>query len=417
MTELVRPETAGLSPRSRRRLERWQGYRSYQYLEAGTDYRAFDLAPDTGREPGAEVSWDAATEAAAARFEQDNFICSVHDHLSLRPADPAQFAECRREGREFLPYQGIAVSDVDLFFDGGAATISMVRSRGSWEWDDTVNEMAMRQADIDHQDLLVVVRSVADLDRVRAQEQVGVVFCLEAATAIESDLDRLDLLYGLGVRSMGLVFSTSNLVGGGLGEDGDGGLTRFGRRVVHRMNELGIIVDVAHAGDRTSLDAFEHSSHPVVITHAGARAVWPSGRMKPDDVIRACAETGGFIGIEAAPHTTEVPERPAHDLGAVMRHVEYCLDLVGPDHVALGPDTNFGDHVAWHRLFYPPRPGAPAKPGPPREDIDFVRGVENPAHSMSNMIRWLFAHGYSEQDVAKVAGGNALRVIRAVWSR
>jgi membrane dipeptidase len=417
MTELARPGTAGLSPRSRRRLERWQGYRSYQYLRDGTDYQSFAFAPPIGREPRAEVSWDDATESVAVRFEQDHFIVSAHDHLSLRPSDPEQYPAYRKQGRESFAYEGIAVSAVDLFFDGGAAAAGMIRSRTAWDWDDAVSDLAMRQSDIDHQDLLVTVRSVADLNRARDEHRVGVVLCLEAVTAIGTDLDRLDILYGLGVRSLGLVYSTSNLVGAGLGETGDGGLTRLGQRVVRRMNDLGMIIDVAHAGDRTALEATEHSSDPVVITHAGARGLWPTARMKPDDVIKACAESGGFIGIEAAPHSTEIPERRAHDLDSVMRHAEYCLDLVGPDHVALGPDTNFGDHLAWHRIFYPPRPGAPASPGPEREPIEFVRGAENPGDSMRNMIRWLFAHGYSEQDVAKIAGGNVLRVIKAVWAR
>ncbi len=122
----------------------------------------------------------------------------------------------------------------------------------------------------------------------------------------------------------------------------------FGRQAVKRMNKLGIAIDVSHSGDRTSLDTIEVSDKPIFITHAGARALWNSNRLKPDDVIRACAEKGGVIGIEAAPHTTLTEKHPRHSIESYMEHFEYCANLVGIDHVAFGPDVLFGDHVGLH---------------------------------------------------------------------
>ncbi|HWC82822.1 MAG TPA: membrane dipeptidase [Pseudonocardiaceae bacterium] len=400
-----------------RRLERWGGYRSYSYLRAGSDYTDFAFVPQHDRVPGSVITWSEDVEARAARFEEEHLIVSAHDHLSLRPADPASFAAYRRQGRESMPYQGIARSAVDLFFDGGPAAVSMIRSHTSWDWDDTVSDLGMRQADWAHQSLVTRVLSCADAEAARAGGQVGVVLTLEAATPIGNDVDRLDILYGLGVRLLGLVYSESNQLGSGLADTADAGLTVLGRKALRRMNDLGIVVDVSHCGDVTALDAVRHSAAPVVITHAGSRALWPTPRMKPDSVIVACADSGGFIGIEAAPHTTITAAHPRHSLDSVMQHLERCVELVGIDHVAFGPDTNFGDHVAWHRefagLFGADTASAEALPA--HEPVDYVRGCENPAESVGNMIRWLFAHGYAEQDIAKLAGGNVFRVACQVW--
>jgi membrane dipeptidase len=394
-----------------RRLELWDGYVSHSYLSQG---RGDDIkfAEQLGRAPEASITWDEAVEAKARAFEEAHVIASAHDHLSLRPADPARFAEYRRTGRESIPYEGIAHSGVDWFFDGGPAAVSMIRSHTSWDWDDTVADLAMRTTDLSKQQLVRPIRSLADLDEAQAKCQVGLTFTLESASPIGNDLDRLDLLYGLGVRLIGLVYSESNLLGGGLA-DVDAGLTKLGRAAVRRLNELGMIIDLSHAGDATTLDAVRTSGQPVVITHAGSRSVWPTSRMKPDDVIKACADSGGFIGIEAAPNTTASPDHSRHDLEAVMHHVEHCLELVGPDHVVLGPDTNFGDHVAWHREFSAMFGKDSARE--PAESIDYVYGCENPAEATRNMLRWLIAHNYSESEITKITGGNLLRVTQAVW--
>jgi membrane dipeptidase len=402
--------------KAQQRLERWQGYRPYQYLP-DTALTRFEFAPDLGRVPDASIAWDKAIEEQATRFEETHTIVSAHDHLSLRPQDPERFAEYRRQGREGTPYEGIAVSNVDLFFDGGPAAVSMIRSHAPFDWDDAVADLAMRQSDWAHQDLVVPVRSLADSKNL-GKDQVGVVLTLEAATPIGNDIDRLDILYGLGLRLTGIAYSQSNQLGSGLDESGDAGLTMLGRRAVQRMNDLGIIIDLSHSGDQTALDAVRTSTQPVTITHAGSRGLWQSSRMKPDQVIRAVAESGGFIGIEAAPHTTITSRHPKHSLESVMEHVEYCIELVGIDHVAFGPDTNFGDHAAWHRQFaslfgLDSRNGAAQ---PPHPAVPYVQGCENPAEAVKNMIRWLFDKGYSEEDVTKLAGDNVMRVAADVWA-
>jgi membrane dipeptidase len=243
---------------------------------------------------------------------------------------------------------------------------------------------------------------------------MGVVFGLEAATPIENELDRLDVLYGIGIRQIGIAYSDANALGSGLSEPTDGGLTSFGRRAVARMNQLGLAIDVSHSSDRTALDTCEQSARPVLITHAGARAVWNTARMKPDAVLRAVADTGGVIGMSAAPHTTLSADHPQHSIESVMDHFTYCADLVGLDHVAFGPDTLYGDHVALHRTFAHLLSLAATR-GPGFEPVDYVDGLENPTENFPNICAWLVQHGYADDEIRAVLGGNVYRVLQQIW--
>jgi membrane dipeptidase len=241
------------------------------------------------------------------------------------------------------------------------------------------------------------------------------VFGLEAATPIENELDRLDVLYGLGVRQIGIAYSDSNSLGSGLAERVDGGLTSLGHRAVVRMNRLGLAIDLSHSSDRTSLDTCRASDKPVMITHAGARAVWDIPRMKPDDVLRAVAGSGGVIGMSAAPHTTVSTAHPRHTIESVMDHFTYCAELVGLEHVTFGPDTLYGDHVGLHTVFADLLGPGGTSGAPPHERVEYVDGLENPTESFGNVIGWLVQHGFSDDEVRAVVGGNVLRVLREVW--
>src|SRR6202008_769628 len=159
----------------------------------------------------------------------------------------------------------------------------------------------------------------------------------------------------------------------------------------------GLAIDVSHSSDRTALDACSVSERPVLITHAGARAVWDTARMKPDEVLRAVAETGGGIGMFAPPHTPPSAAHPRHNIESVMDHFRYCADLVGIEHVAFGPDTFYGDHVALHRIFAHLLSLGAAR-GPSFDPVEYVDGLENPTENFGNICGWLVQHGYSDAD-------------------
>ena len=155
--------------------------------------------------------------------------------------------------------------------------------------------------------------------------------------------------------------------------------------------------------------------HAQVLLGGGLEVV-DTPRMKPDDVIIECARKGGVIGIEAAPHTTLTKRHPEHSIESYMEHFEYIANLVGIDHVAFGPDTLFGDHVGLHHVFAGALSIKSAHGKTPFEEVEYVKGIENPAEAFPNIVRWLVAHGYSDQDIRKSVSGNIVRVLEEAWS-
>src|SRR6195256_7044453 len=245
-----------------RKTTRHSGYRSFQYLEPGTDYREFKLAKELDRVPSHKVEVSGSQEERVRRLLDENLAVSLHDHCFVVPADFADLAEYRRQGRDWTGYAGMAQAGLDAVFDclmDGTATIT---SKAGWKWDDIVYDLGMRLSDILHQDFVVRGETLDDIRRAKENGQIAFIASLEAATAIENEVDRLDILYGLGIRSSGIAYSEANTLGSGLREKNDGGLTEVGRPAVIRMNKIGIAIDISHSGDQTALDTIEASDKP-----------------------------------------------------------------------------------------------------------------------------------------------------------
>src|SRR5580658_9514272 len=290
--------------RGRSRTMSTDEYVAYSYLPDGT-MPAFELTPEFGRVPpykGTPLSEEQAQRSAA--LLRDSLVISLHDHPVRFPANMGETPAYNRTGRQHAAYAGMRASGVNIIFDNLMDGTACVTGNAPWRWNDIITDLGMRLADLAHAPGFALIKTAGDIDAARAAGTVGLVFGLEAATPIENEVDRLDVLYGLGIRQIGIAYSDANTLGSGLSEPRDGGLTAFGRRAVTRMNRLGLAIDLSHSSDRTALDTCEQSSQPVFITHAGARAVWGTPRMKPNAVLRAVAETGGVIGLSAAPHTT-----------------------------------------------------------------------------------------------------------------
>jgi membrane dipeptidase len=389
-------------------------YTAYSYLPPGS-FASFELTPESGRVPpyqGARLTPEQAARSHA--LLRDSLVISLHDHPVRFPLDMAQTPEYNRTGRQHAAYAGLLASGMNVVFDNMMDGTACVTGNAPWRWSDIITDLGMRLADLAHAPAFLAVRTVADIDEAVRSGRVGLVFGLEAATPIENELDRLDVLYGLGIRQIGIAYSDANTLGSGLSEPSDGGLTSFGRRAVTRMNQLGLAIDLSHSSDRTALDTCEQSTKPVLITHAGARAVWDTTRMKPDAVLRAVAASGGVIGMSAAPHTTLSHPHPRHTIESVMDHFDYCADLVGIEHVAFGPDTLYGDHVALHTTFAHLLSLASMR-GPSFDRVEYVDGLENPTENFANICDWLVEHGYSDDDIRAVLGGNIYRVLGEIW--
>ena len=262
-------------------------------------------------------------------------------------------------------------------------------------------------------DTLQQATSVKDILQAKQDGKTGVIFGWQNASPIENDLDRLAVFHRLGVRIIQLTYNERNLLGNGCFERTDDGLSNFGIDAVREMNQLGILIDLSHVGDRTTMEAIELSEQPVAATHANARSFVDHVRNKTDDALKLIAEKGGVIG------TTPYPVFLRRGFEATLRDygdaVDDMVERVGIDHVGIGTDyvqdqpKEFFDLITAFQGM---------RPNPRRQDypdtIDHPEGIETP-DKMSGIARELLGRGYSQEDVTKVLGGNWLRLFRQVW--
>ena len=408
--------------------KRYSGYRAYKYLEPGVDYRLFKLRNWFKEEWAYTVPLSKTEEERAEAAIEKNIVIDLHEHPCLYPEDIREASELSREGREFMAYEALSLSGLDCVFDNLLDGSSNIYTKHAWDWMSTVHDLGMRLCDIAHQDFVIQCKGVEDIEVAFETGRLAWVPVLESASCIENEVDRIDVLYGLGLRSMGICYSESNMLGSGLREQKDGGLTDFGYDCVKRMNKIGMLIDISHTGDRTALDTIDASEKPVVISHCGARTLTNSARMFPDEVLQATAERGGVLGVETAGFGLRTEKHPEGDLEGYMEHIEYCIDLMGIDHVGCGPDTLYGDHAGLYRAGAERRRhggfGHYERPHPPPtqfdsarlvEEVEYIRGLENPTECLRNVVRWMVKHGYSDGEIAKIVGGNALRLLKKAW--
>jgi membrane dipeptidase len=393
----------------------YDGYEAFDYLEAGEDYTTFEFQDDLTGEWGEayEVPLDGADAERAARLSAENTVVSLHEHAFLFPEDIDEQTEYARQGRAFTAYEFLSRSNLDAVFDWHQNGGLKVHSENGWKFSEVVHDVGMRAADIDHQEFVVRARTVDDIRRAHEEGRLAIVPCIESCMPLENELDRIEVLYGLGVRMMGITYAESNALGTGEADmrPNDGGLSSFGYDAIERMNKLGMAVSLGHASDRTVLDVAEASDAPVFLSHNGARALLDSTRLNTDEGLAAVADTGGVIGVNAAPHATPSAEHPRHSIASTMDHFEYLVDLVGVDHVTFGPDTLYGDHYALHGRDVPYE----IDPDAEIERVEYVEGMENPTEVWHNVVRWLVREGYSDREIAKVTGENVLRALEDAW--
>ena len=404
------------------KMEYKRGYRPYEafsYLEPGVDYKVIDWA-DWDWAGRHVIELDAAQEARVERLLREHPYVSLHDHPDFTTRDMTTcepLFDAMRAGRDRCGYEALAYSHLDCIFDNMMDGTNIISSEAGWKWIDIVHDLGMRLCDIDHQDFLVHCKRVEDIFEAKKAGKIAWVAVIEGAAPIENEIDRIDILYGLGIRQMGVTYSESNALGSGCREDNDGGLTQFGKKCVERMNKVGMLIDVSHCGPRTAYDAVMHSSKPIIASHVGAKGVWPTKRMASDELIRAVGEKNGMIGIEAAPHTTMSRTNMTHDIDSFMEHFEYVANMIGIDHVGFGVDCMYGDHVGLHHAFAAAlSTGETGRTQTEYQEVPYVKYLENPTEASWNIPRWLVKHGYSDEDIAKVLGGNAIRVLREVWA-
>jgi len=284
---------------------------------------------------------------------------------------------------------------------------SVFESMGYWE-----RELRV------HPDVLTKVASVADLKRAKETGRLGLIYGFQNAVMLGTDLGRLDLFYNFGVRIIQLTYNDRNALGDGCLEPANAGLSRFGRAVVERMNELGMLVDLGHCGVQTTADAIAVSKKPVAITHSGCRAVYDHPRSKRDQELKALADRGGVIGIYLMPFLSGGSGPSMAD--DLIKHIEHAVNVCGEDHVGIGSDCSVTPHVvdaeyiAEHKAFVEARVrrGISA----PREDQYYFIPDLNSPRRMEMIADKLLARGHSSARVEKMVGGNFARLFGEVWS-
>jgi len=408
--------------------KKYSGYKAYQYLHPSIDYVQIKLRDEVVKEWSYTLPLSKTEEERYQDIMEKNVVIDLHEHPVAFPEDV--LAERRNEGRQFMAYEALSKSGLDCVFDNLMDGLSDITSKHGWKWTDVIHDLGMRLCDISHQDFVIHCKTVDDITYAHRTGKLAWVAVLESLSSIENEVDRIDILYGLGVRSVGVTYSESNMLGSGLREKNDGGLTDLGYDAIVRMNKLGMLIDVSHCGDKTSMDVIEASKKPIVISHCGSRTLTQSNRMKPDEVLKALAERDGVLGVEMAGAVVKTEKNPVSNLEAFMEQVEYCVRLMGIDHIGCGPDTLYGDHIGLYRamaarnqvggLGHYSREASPAGKVLGMEmDVTklppYVKGMENPTECIPNSVRWMIKHGYSDQEIAKIVGGNALQLLRKVW--
>jgi membrane dipeptidase len=406
------------------RKKRYSGYKAYQYLRSSVDYREFKLCKELNRVPAYFVPLSKSEEERFEEFVKKNILISLHEHPVLFPEDMSQAMEFQHMGRDFLAYEALSVSGLDCIFDNLMDGTAYITSYMGWKWTDVIHDIGIRLSDIYHQDIVVPCFRASDIKDAHENGKIALALCLESATPIENELDRIDVLYGLGVRSMGICYSESNMLGGGMGETNKtAGLTDFGYDAVKRMDRLGMLVDIGHTNDQTALDTIEASDKPVYNSHSGPASI-AEGHTTGDEVLHALAEKDGMIGVGGAGTGLSTEKNPLGSIESYMECVEYCIELMSINHVGCGPDTLYGEHQGLYKYWDSRALGHHVRPGrrpevrrplpPGVEDPGYVKGLENP-NEFVNIIRWMIKHGYSDAEISKIVGLNALRMLERVW--
>lgn len=232
--------------------------------------------------------------------------------------------------------------------------------------------------------------------------------------SVEDELRYVRIFFQLGIRMMHVTYNRRNRLGDGCAETANGGLSDFGRAAVAEMNRIGVIVDVAHSGWQTSLDAARASTRPMVASHTTCGGIYPHIRSKPDEVMRAIADTDGFVGICCISRFL----RRTGDIRALLDHVDYAVKLLGADHVAIGTDVAYrSQYTEEEARKLPPRGRRRTRFAALWPEDDFVTEA-----SMTQSLAWtnwplftvgMVQRGYSDDSIHKILGGNVLRVARA----
>lgn len=300
---------------------------------------------------------------------------------------------------------------IERYAQAGFSHISIAIATDSTTLETTIRYIAEQTAQIKSQsEKYILVKSADDIRRAKNENKLAISYMFQGTNPIAKDLNMVDTYYQLGVRSMILSYNVRNPIGDGCTELTDAGLSRLGTKLIEKMNQVGMLIDCSHTGYRTSLEAMELSSKPVIFSHSNVHAIYPHPRNLKDEQIIACAKTGGFIGINGINLLTGDENA---SLEKYVTHIEYIANLVGPQHVALGTDfiyfpEIFENFMRTNTINYP---------------VDYIKMNQDlmktpkclQPERIIELVDLLLQRGFSEAAIKGILGENYLRVVKQVW--
>ncbi len=328
------------------------------------------------------------------------------------------------------PMRGVTPSEVDALFDRSivfdalsadqdwdAATFEAARASGltaiqtslaNRNLQVALRDLARWQALFDkHPDRLLKATRASHFADARKTGRIAVVLGFQNATIVESDVKNLETLYELGTRCIQLTYNARNLLGDGCTERTNSGLSDFGVRVVERMNELGMVVDLSHCGEQTSRDGIALAKRPPAFTHTVCKAIHDHVRGKSDELLKALSDKGGVTGITALGYF--VGPTAQTGLEDYFRHIDHAVKVCGIDHVGLASDYAIRGIMATHtrESWYVPRltsfkPVYNVRWPPNIAELD-------PPGRFRVIAQGLGKRGYTTAQVEKIIGGNWAR--------
>jgi microsomal dipeptidase-like Zn-dependent dipeptidase len=259
----------------------------------------------------------------------------------------------------------------------------------------------------ENSDIVSLVTSAAGIREAAQSNKLAVLLGFQNSSPFEQDYTLVEVFHRLGVRVAQLTYNIQNHVGGSCYEPHDSGLTRFGHRIVEEMNRVGMLIDLSHVGDKTSLDAVEASAAPVAITHANPRWYAETPRNKSNELIQAVTNRGGVIGVCFYPNVIGGKDSTLKSLCEMMVRL---IDQVGSDHVAFGSDAARN----WPATYVEHLRDGRWKPREPAEWPQWPDWFSSSA-DFPRIFEGLSAAGVSDEDLRKIAGENWLRLFDVVF--
>lgn len=294
----------------------------------------------------------------------------------------------------------------------GGATCCVVTVATTQSCRDTMEEIASFHKLLrDNDDRLVLATTTAEIRQAKLDGKLAVVMQFQGTHPIEYDANLVELYGLLGVRIVQLTYNQRSAVGDGCEEPGNAGLSEFGRHVVGELNRVRIVVDLAHTGERTSLDAIETSTAPCIVSHANCKSVHESRRNLSDELILAVTENGGVIGLNGFPAFVRNKQVPTLD--DLIDHLVHIDSIAGSGHVGLGLDyyqcglsqyEQFLSRGLWHPDSYPPPPW------------NYPAGIEDPS-TLHRLTDRLIERSYTDDEIRGVLGENWMRVFDKIWTK